>query len=100
MVAINVIFVPRIGYWACAWGGFAGYGVPMLISYFLGQKKYPIPYDLKTIGKFVLLAGAMYAAHALYLHTLPVWLQLGAGTVLLVAFALAAWREIKSSKAI
>ena len=100
MVAVNVIFVPKIGYWACAWGGFAGYGVSMLISYFLGQKKYPIPYDLRTIGKFALIAGAMYAAHALYLHTLPVWLQLLSGTVLLVVFALAAWREIQSSKAI
>ena len=100
MVAVNVLFVPRIGYWACAWGGFAGYGTSMLISYFVGQKKYPIPYDLGTIGKFVLIAGAMFAAHTLYLHTLPVWLQLLAGTVLLAVFALAAWREIKSSKAI
>ncbi len=100
MIAVNVIFVPKIGYWACAWGGFAGYGVSMLISYFLGQKKYPIPYDLKTIGKFVLLAGVMYTAYAFYLHTLPVWLQLLSGTVLLAVFALSAWREIKSSKAI
>ncbi|MCR4824099.1 MAG: lipopolysaccharide biosynthesis protein [Bacteroidales bacterium] len=100
MIAVNVIGVPKIGYWACAWGGFAGYGVSMLISYFLGQKKYPIAYDLRTIGKFVLLAGAMYALYALYLKTLPVWLQLFAGTVLLAVFALAAWREIKSSKAI
>ena len=100
MVAVNVIFVPRIGYWACAWAGFAGYGTSMLISYFIGQKKYPIPYDLKAIGKFVLIAGAMFALHAFYLHTRPVWLQLMAGTVLLAVFALAAWREIKSSKAI
>ena len=100
MVAVNVVFVPRIGYWACAWGGFAGYGTSMLISYFLGQKKYPVPYNLPAIGKFVLLAGAMYALHALYLHTLPVWLQLLSGTVLLAVFVLAAWREIKSSKAI
>jgi len=100
MVLVNVLFVPKIGYWACAWGGFAGYGIPMLISYFLGQKKYPIPYDLKAIGKFALIAGAMFALHAFYLHRLPVWLQLFSGTVLLAVFALAAWREIKSSKAI
>jgi len=64
MIAINVIFVPKIGYWACAWGGFAGYGISMLLSYFLGQKKYPIPYDLKGIGLAVLVAGGAYAAHA------------------------------------
>ena len=64
MVAIKVIFVPKIGYWACAWGGFAGYGISMLLSYFIGQKKYPIHYDLKGIGLAALVAAGVYAAHA------------------------------------
>ena len=100
MVAINILFVPKIGYWACAWGGFAGYGIPMLISYFLGQKKYPIPYDLKAIGKFVLAAGAVFAAYWFWLRTLPAWLQMTLGTLLLAPYALLAWKEIKSTKAI
>ena len=100
MVTINVLFVPKIGYWACAWGGFAGYGIPMLISWFLGQKKYPIPYDLKAIGKFVLIAGAMFALYWFWLRNQPAWLLMTAGTLLLGLYGLAAWREIKSSKAI
>ena len=100
MVGINVLFVPRIGYWACAWGGFAGYGVSMLISYFLGQKKYPIPYDLKTIGLFVLYAGGLYAANVFLLRDLPAWEEMLVGTVLLALFGLAAWTEIHSSKVI
>ncbi|MBR6441450.1 MAG: lipopolysaccharide biosynthesis protein, partial [Bacteroidales bacterium] len=44
LVAINIIFVPRIGYMACAWGGLAGYGVCVLLSYFIGQHKSPVPY--------------------------------------------------------
>jgi O-antigen/teichoic acid export membrane protein len=64
MVAINIIFVPKIGYWACAWGGFAGYGISMLLSYFIGQKKYPIHYDLKGIGLAALVAAGVYVAHA------------------------------------
>jgi O-antigen/teichoic acid export membrane protein len=98
MIGINVAFVPRIGYWACAWGGFAGYGIPMLISYFLGQKKYPIPYDLKAIGKFFLIAGAIFVLYWFWLRTLPAWLQMGLGTVLMVPYGLLAWKEIKSSK--
>ena len=62
MILVNILFVPRIGYWACAWGGFAGYGVAMLLCYFIGQKKYPIPYDMKSIGLFVALAALLYAA--------------------------------------
>jgi len=62
MILVNILLVPKIGYWACAWGGFAGYGVAMLMSYFIGQKKYPINYDLKSMGLFTLLAAALYAA--------------------------------------
>ncbi len=47
---------------ACAWAGFTGYGVAMLLSYFVGQKKYPIQYDLKSIGCYVLLAAVLYVA--------------------------------------
>ena len=72
----------------------------MLISYFLGQKKYPIPYDLVGIGKFVLVAGAVFALYWFWLRTLPAWLQMALGTVLMVPYALLAWKEIKSSKAI
>lgn len=46
---------------ACAWAGFTGYAVAMLLSYFVGQKKYPINYDLKSIGGYVLLALVIYA---------------------------------------
>ena len=60
MIAVNVIFVPRIGYWACAWGGLAGYGTAMLLSWLIGQKRYPIPYDLRQIAFFVLLAAVCY----------------------------------------
>ena len=62
LVAVNVLLVPRYGYMACAWGGFAGYGVAMLLSYFVGQKKYPIRYDLRSIGLYVLLAAVLYVA--------------------------------------
>ena len=56
LLTVNVIFVPVYGYMACAWGGFAGYGVAMLISYFVGQKYYPIDYPLKDIAIYILLA--------------------------------------------
>ena len=62
LVAVNVLLVPRYGYMACAWGGFAGYGVAMLLSYFVGQRKYPIRYDLRSIGSYVLLAVVLYLA--------------------------------------
>ncbi len=62
MIGVNVAFVPRFGYMACAWGGFAGYGTAMLMSYFLGQKKAPVAYDMKSICISFALALALYAA--------------------------------------
>ena len=100
MVAINVIFVPKIGYWACAWGGFAGYGTSMLLSWFIGQKKYPIPYDLKTIGLFTVLALLLYAAYVLLgrtgLSPIP---MMAIGTLMLLAYCAAVWRMLKKRPA-
>ena len=61
VVLMNVFLIPVYGYVACAWAGFTGYAVAMLLSYFVGQKKYPINYDLKSIGGYVLLALVIYA---------------------------------------
>lgn len=62
LVMVNVLFVPTFGYVACAWAGVAGYGTCMLLSYFVGQKKNPIPYDLRSIGTYTLLAVALYVS--------------------------------------
>ena len=56
LIIVNVLFVPKYGYVACAWGGFAGYGVAMVASYFVGQKYYPIDYPIKDIALYVVLA--------------------------------------------
>ncbi len=65
LIAINVLFVPTYGYMACAWAGFAGYGTAMVLSYFVGQRHYPISYPLKDIGLYVALAAVLFAAMTL-----------------------------------
>ena len=100
MIGVNVAFVPRIGYWACAWGGFAGYGTAMLLSYFIGRGRYPVPYDIKTISFFVLLLAFIYAAVSLpgWLGIeLPSWALVSVGTVLLGVYALMAWKNLKTT---
>ena len=100
MIVINVLLVPRIGYWACAWGGFAGYGTAMLMSLFIGRGKYPVPYDYKTIGLFSALAIMIFVLVSLpgWLgKELNPWLLMGGGTILLALYALLVWKEIKKS---
>ena len=87
LLVVNVIFVPQYGYMACAWGGFAGYGVAMLISYFVGQKYYPIDYPLKEITCYVFFAG-LITAMMLYMdhHVDPTWIRLLVNTLLIISF--------------
>lgn len=87
LVIVNVVFVPRYGYMACAWAGFAGYGTAMLLSYFVGQKHYPINYPVKDMALYVVVAVVLCLAMRWANSSLPVWGALSANTVLLLAFA-------------
>ena len=87
LLLVNIIFVPRYGYMACAWGGFAGYGVAMLASYFVGQKYYPLNYPMKDIALYVVLAIVLFFSMRGASHELPVVLSLGLNTLLILLFA-------------
>ena len=60
LFAVNIIFIPKYGYWACAWGGVAGYGTAMVLSYIVGQQKNPIPYPIKDMFLYVLITAACF----------------------------------------
>ena len=57
---VNIIFVPQYGYIACAWASFAGYFTAMLLSYFIGQKRNAINYDLVSIFAYTTLFAILY----------------------------------------
>lgn len=86
LILVNVLFVPKYGYIACAWGGFAGYGTSMILSYLVGQKYYPIPYPMKAIASYVAVAAALFAAMVL-VPTKGMWLTTIYRTALLMVFA-------------
>lgn len=86
LVLINVLLIPKYGYMACAWAGVAGYGTAMLLSYFVGQKKYPINYPLKSITVYICIA-VLFTAIMLYTpQSLPKALRLGINTLLIILF--------------
>lgn len=87
LVAVNVVFVPKYSYMACAWGGVAGYGTAMLLSYFIGQKKYPINYPVREIMVYVLLAAVLTVGMTLANVYLPTIASLAVNTLLIAVFA-------------
>ena len=86
LLLVNILFIPKYGYWACAWGGVAGYGTAMVLSYIVGQQKNPIPYPLKDIAVYVLAAAFAFCIMYFTGSRLPEWGALAVNTVLIVAF--------------
>jgi O-antigen/teichoic acid export membrane protein len=98
LLAVNIIFVPRYGYIACAWGGFAGYGTAMIISYFVGQKYYPLDYPLKEIAVYLLLAFACFEVMR-YFADFPLWGSLAINTLVILLFVgYILWRDFPLGK--
>ena len=85
---LQVVFVPKIGYWASCGSSLVCYFTIMLLSYFIGQKKAPIPYDLKRIGLYTMLTiGLLAVYYALRLYYISnMWAMMGIGTVLLLIY--------------
>ena len=52
-LALNFLLIPIMSYYGSAIATIAAYGTMMFISYYLGQKKYPIPYDMKKIFSYL-----------------------------------------------
>ena len=86
LVVVNVVFVPRYSYMACAWGGVAGYGTAMLLSYFVGQKKYPIDYPVKEMMVYVALTAVLTAGMTAANRLLPMGASLAVNTQLILVF--------------
>ena len=84
LILVNVLFVPQYGYMACAWGGVAGYGTAMVLSYLVGQKHYPISYPLRDITLYVVVSAILFAAMMLPIENM--WLALAYRTFLLLLF--------------
>jgi len=86
LLVVNILFVPRYGYMACAWGGVAGYGVAMVTSYVVGQKYYPLAYPLKDIGLYVVLAVILTMAMFKVHESQSMWLSLSVNTLFIAVF--------------
>ena len=87
LIAIDLLLIPRFSYWACAWAGFISYAVSMVLSYFFGQKYYPIKYPLRDIAVYALVAVVLFGGITLSNAQLPMWAALLVNTLLILIFA-------------
>lgn len=98
-VALNFYWIPKIGYMGCAWATLICYASMMVASYFIGNKHYPVNYDLKRILGYLGLSVTLYALSVL-IKTSSNSIDLFIGNVLLLVFIATVWMLEKKNLAI
>lgn len=82
---IIFLFTPKYGFMPCAWASFFCNLSMMLASYFIGQKKYPINYDLKSFFIYTIFAAFLYVL-GMSIKLEPLALRLGLRFILLLIY--------------
>ena len=85
ILVLNIWLVPQYGYLASAWASVAGYGLITVLSYFIGQKKYPVVYPIKEMLVYLVFAAVLYAASMYIYPENAIW-RIVFRTLLLVLF--------------
>lgn len=81
-IVLNVVLVPKYGYMGSAWVSLLAYFIMMVMSYILGQKYYPIPYNLKRILAY-LIVSAILVVLSFWVFNRNIYI----GNILLLVFA-------------
>ncbi len=80
-IILNIILIPKYSYMGSAWVSMSAYFVMMVLSYVLGQKYYPIPYNLKRILAY-LVVSTIIAFSSFFLFDRNIYI----GNGMLIAF--------------
>lgn len=85
-VALNFIGLryTDLGYWVCAIATFVSYLTMMLISYFWGQREYPIPYNYKKLIFYI--GGSSLLSLIAYYCSNHIAIRIGVGNILFIIF--------------
>lgn len=86
LITIDVLMIPSFSYMACAWAGFAAYATSMVLSYFIGQRYFPIAYPIKDMTVYLLIAILLFVGIQISNNLLMTWLAISVNTLLVGVF--------------
>lgn len=95
-VVLNIYLIPRMGYMGCAWATFFCYASMTVASYLLGNKHYPVNYDVKRILSYIILSVALYFIST-FIKTTSNAVTLLLNNGLLICFIGIAWMVEKNN---
>ncbi len=84
-IVLNVILIPKFGYTGAAWAHFFCYATMLILSFILMRRFYPIPYDIKRIGFYILLALLIYFLTS-YLSIQDPTLKIAVNSLFIIAY--------------
>jgi O-antigen/teichoic acid export membrane protein len=84
-IGLNFLLIPVFGYMGSAVTLLFSYVLVLVISYFQGEKYYPVPYNLKRIGTYFAVALVIYFCSMLFYSLQPV-VRFSLGTILIFVF--------------
>lgn len=90
-LVVNILFMPKYGYMAAAWGHLASYSSMLLLCVLMGHKRYPVPYQWGRIFTYIGLAVVIYFVAGLF-DGLSIWPKLAINTCLIVFYMFIWWR--------
>lgn len=93
-IILNIILIPFYGYMACGYAFFAASLVMTITSYFVGQKYFPVKYDLRRIGSYLFVAILLYLIEIYFVIKDEIW-KMSFNTVLFIFFFLFIWLKEK-----
>jgi O-antigen/teichoic acid export membrane protein len=85
-IMLNYVFIPIYGYMGSAWATLICYFIMMLLSYYFGQKYYPIDYPLKKVFLYILLTVLFYVLNLWMINDFNLILSWGIKLLLLASF--------------
>ncbi|MCE9540316.1 MAG: oligosaccharide flippase family protein [Bacteroidetes bacterium] len=90
-ISLNIYWIPRIGYMGSAWATLICYASMMVASYFLGNKHYPVNYDLKRILGYLGLSVTLYFI-SVFVKTESAVINLFLNNLMLLVFVAVVWK--------
>ncbi len=93
-LALNYLWIPVMGYMGAAWATLVCYASMAVACYFTGQRYYPVPYDLKRILGYLLLALVLFVASRKIIPRMSsdFTVSILLNTLLLAIFIATAWQ--------
>lgn len=85
-IALNFALIPYWGYYGSAWATLCCYVFMTGLTWHLGQKHMPVPYPLKNMARYIVVALFAYTIDQLFSGYLPNWAQWCGRLMLLVSY--------------